>query len=54
MQAPKEKYQVFWKNWKGEWTTNDKKYGAKSTAQKFANTIKKQAENGVYTIQVVS
>lgn len=54
IEAPrKEKFQVFWKDWKGEWVSNDKKYASKASAQRFANTIKKQAENGVYTVQVV-
>jgi hypothetical protein len=57
IQAPTrpEKFQVFWRDWKGEWVTNGKQYKTKVTAQRFANTIKKtKAENGVYTIQVVS
>lgn len=43
IQAPTrpEKFQVFWRDWKGEWVTNGKQYKTKVTAQRFANTIKK-------------
>lgn len=57
IQAPTkpEKFQVFWRDWKGEWATNGEKYVTKAKAQRFVNIVKKaKAENGVYTIQVIS
>jgi hypothetical protein len=44
-------YRVYWKNWKGEWVSNEKTYKTEKAAKRFAKTIAKQAENGVYTIQ---
>jgi uncharacterized protein YegP (UPF0339 family) len=49
----KTKYRVFWKNWKGEWISHNRTYSTKKSAQRFANSIKRLAENGVYTIQEV-
>jgi hypothetical protein len=46
-------YQVFWKDWRGEWVTNGTQYKSESGAKRFAATIKKRAENGVYNIQKV-
>lgn len=47
------RYAVYWKNWMGEWTTNGEQYKTRRSAQVFANKIKKSAENGVYTIQMI-